>query len=42
MYSNFEKANKIAREAPWPSGRALNSGARGRGFDPHSDRGLYP
>ena len=25
-------------EAPWPSGRASDSGARGRGFDPHSDR----
>ena len=26
------------REAPWPSGRASDSGARGRGFDPHSGR----
>ena len=25
-------------EARWPSGRALDSGARGRGFDPHSGR----
>ena len=24
--------------ARWPSGRALDSGARGRGFDPHSGR----
>ena len=24
------------REARWPSGRASDSGARGRGFDPHS------
>ena len=24
------------REAPWPSGRASDSGARGWGFDPHS------
>ena len=23
-------------EARWPSGRASDSGARGRGFDPHS------
>ena len=26
------------REAPWPIGRASDSGARGRGFDPHSGR----
>ena len=26
------------REARWPSGRALDSGARGRGLDPHSGR----
>ena len=26
------------REAWWPSGRALDSGARGRGFDPRSGR----
>ena len=25
-------------EAQWPSGRALDSRARGRGFDPHSGR----
>ena len=25
-------------EAWWPSGRASDSGARGRGFDPHSGR----
>ena len=25
-------------EARWPSGRASDSGARGRGFDSHSDR----
>ena len=25
-----------AREARWPSGRASDSGARGRGFDSHS------
>ena len=23
---------------PWPSGRASDSGTRGRGFDPHSSR----
>ena len=28
----------FAREAPWPSGRASVSEARGRGFDPHSGR----
>ena len=27
-------------EARWPSGRASDSGARGRGFDPHSGRGV--
>ena len=27
-----------SRAAQWPSGRALDSGARGRGFDPHSGR----
>ena len=27
-----------SREAPWPSGRASYSGARGRGFDPHLGR----
>ena len=26
------------REARWPSGRASDSGARGRGFEPHSGR----
>ena len=26
----------VCREAWWPSGRASDSGARGRGFDPHS------
>ena len=30
--------HKPGWEAQWPSGRALNSGARGRGFDPHSRR----
>ena len=28
----------VIREARWPSGRASDSGARGRGFDPHSGR----
>ena len=27
-----------SQEARWPSGRASDSGARGRGFDPHSGR----
>ena len=27
-----------SKEARWPSGRALDSGARGREFDPHSGR----
>ena len=26
------------REAQWPSDRASDSGARGRGFDPHPGR----
>ena len=26
------------REARWPSGRASDSGSRGRGFNPHSGR----
>ena len=26
------------REARWPSGRALDSGARSQGLDPHSGR----
>ena len=29
---------RACREAWWPSGRASDSGARGRGFDPHSGR----
>ena len=28
----------VFREAPWPSGRASDSGARGRGFEPQSGR----
>ena len=28
----------FGREALWPSGRASDSEARGRGFDPHSGR----
>ena len=28
----------VCKEARWPSGRASDSGARGRGFDPHSGR----
>ena len=28
----------LDREARWLSGRASDSGARGRGFDPHSGR----
>ena len=28
----------IVEEARWPSGRASDSRARGRGFDPHSGR----
>ena len=28
---------KHTNEAGWPSGRASDSGARGWGFDPHSD-----
>ena len=28
----------VNEEAQWPSGIASDSGARGRGFDPHSGR----
>ena len=28
----------MLEEAPWPIGRASDSGARSRGFDPHSGR----
>ena len=31
LFQNIE-----LREAPWPSGRASDSGARGLEFDPHS------
>ena len=34
----WTKATKEDWKAPWPSGRASDSGARGRGFDPHSSR----
>ena len=39
-YYHFFVHWRITRhaEAPWPSGRALDSGERGRGFDPHSGR----
>ena len=30
--------HNTSRDARWPSGRASDSGARGRGFDPHSGR----
>ena len=36
--SNVNSFTFIQREAPWPSGRASDSGARGRRFDPHSGR----
>ena len=37
--SNIQKFKSINEtEARWPSGRASDSGARGRGFDPHSGR----
>ena len=29
-------SNCFVREARWPSGRASDTGARGRGFDPNS------
>ena len=31
-------AQTFCGEARWPNGRASDSGARGRGFDPHSGR----
>ena len=33
-----DNINKHSREARWPSGRASDSGARGRGLDSHSGR----
>ena len=43
MYQHRFLCNKkvvlmCTREACWPSGRASDSRARGRGFDPHSGR----
>ena len=34
----MSKSNGSKGEAWWPSGRASDSGARGKGFDPHSGR----
>ena len=34
----FQHSTHPRGEARWPSGRASDSGARGRGFDPHSGR----
>ena len=34
----FYICSKHRLEARWPSGRASESGARGRGFDPYSGR----
>ena len=36
--SDYPKIQTEVREARWPSGRASDSGARGRGFDPHTGR----
>ena len=36
--NNHGKIMGAYLEAPWPSGRASDSGARGRGFNPHSVR----
>ena len=33
--SQNTKSTVWSKEARWPSGRASDSGARGRGFDPH-------
>ena len=38
MQCNWFKWSIVCWEARWPSGRASDSGARGWGFDPHSDR----
>ena len=38
LYVNGSGSITSYGEALWPSGRASNSGARGRGFAPHSDR----
>ena len=34
----IDKKSDIILTVKWPSGRASDSGARGRGFDPHSGR----
>ena len=36
--STWSTTQVLKRGAPWPSGRASDIGARGRGFDPHSRR----
>ena len=40
LYKYVENSMYYRRtgEARWPGGRASDSGARGRGFDPHSGR----
>ena len=39
MYLNLHaELSKVILVMRWPSGRASESGARGRGFDPHSGR----
>ena len=38
VYCFINSCSNRMREAPWPSGRASDSGARGWGFNPHSGR----
>ena len=38
MYMRKQSGRSSMRGAPWPSGRASASGAKGRGFDPQSGR----
>ena len=36
IYLKSQVSPSDIRETRWPGGRALDSGVRGRGFDPHS------
>ena len=40
QFSDIPRLYLQIRDARWPCGRASDSGARGRGFDPHSGRSV--